>query len=121
MKNTTEEEISVYLKQKKGQGGGEARPLVVSVCNGNYGRPSSAIVEVQGSPTKGMAIVRIGSGSLDDERLIESGGYTVWILECGSKMRRLPDRGETSKKIVRYVQGIYLANDTRELPEREQP
>ncbi len=108
--NNTEIEISKYLKEKKGQGGGEHRPLIVSISNGNYGRPSSAIVEVEGSPTKGMAILRLGAVSLDDERLIETGGYEVWILERGMKMKKLPSLGPASKKIVKYVQDFYFAN-----------
>jgi hypothetical protein len=127
MNSKIEQEISKYLTEKRKRGGPVARPLVVTICNGNYGCPSSVILEVEGSPTKGMAIVRLGECShLHNKHLIDSGFYTVWILDDDDKMRKLPYRGATSKKIVKYVQEIYSANVSGELripsePKKDQP
>ena len=107
MKKCTEEEISYYLHNIKRQSHGDYRSLIVTISNGSYGMPSSVVIEVEGSPTKGMAIVRLGCGcSLSDDNLADSGGYNVWILQAGDKMRRLPYFSVNSKLIMQYIQNV---------------
>lgn len=53
--------IQSYLMEKMGYGAsaeGHDRKLISSICCGYYGKPSSVIIEVEGSPVRGRALIQ---------------------------------------------------------------
>jgi hypothetical protein len=76
------------------------RPLWVSFGLGDYGSqktPSCAVIEVQGSPPKGMALVMFGEFGPDPEACI------VWVRIAGRRMKRLASLSPRFNEIIALV------------------
>jgi hypothetical protein len=100
-----EQEISVLLQERGRPGATEPdKPVIVTFCNGAYGKPTVAVIEVEGSPNKGMAIIRWEVG--DASTSYQPSGQSVWLLENRAGMRKLPE-GEKEKAIVNFARSRY--------------
>jgi hypothetical protein len=74
------------------------RPLWVSFGMGDYGHDAScAVVEVQGSPPKGRALVQFGE--LGNDELVS----VVWVRIPGGRMKRLASLSPRANEIITLV------------------
>ena len=95
----TEAEISAYLERQLYGCPTIDRPLYVAFGRGHYEEISSAVIEVEGSPTRGMAVIRGRCPLLDcDEREAE-----VWVLRGGNKMRHLRNGSNEAVALLAYA------------------
>lgn len=101
----TETEIAEYLQALCGKPAGVDRPLVISIGLGCYGEPSSAIIEVEGSPPKGMAIVRSESPLTDDRHVARPDAvvWQVWVLGIGQKLQKLRNDSHMAISILKLA------------------
>ena len=88
MKPTTPEEIkaSLFMQKSWGRSYNDDRRLLVTLTDGDYGSPTSALIEVEGSPPKGLAVLRAETGSLDNPpyRMVDG-----WVLQSRGEMLKL--------------------------------
>lgn len=94
-----ERSISKQLQEHAGHPSA-ARKLYVAAGLGYYGRSSTALVEVEGSPIKGLAIIK-GNGVLSE---CKPHDVEVWTLRRKGAMKRLQIGSSSAARILRYVQ-----------------
>ncbi len=97
----TELEISEYLQKQRGpfEHDGPKRELHVAFGTGYYGDRSTAMIEVEGSPIKGLAVV-VAQGPLGD---VGTWNCDIWVQRPGNKMRHLPHRSREAVAIAEWT------------------
>jgi len=94
----TDSEISTYLQKQRRLfvHDGPERELYVTYGTGYYGHSSTAMIEVEGSPIKGLAIV-VATAPFED---VAADECEVWVLQTGNRMRHLPHRSREATAIA---------------------
>lgn len=94
-------EISEFLQRQCGQFTRDHSRLVVTLSTAARGYPATALIEVEGTPPRGMAIVRISIGNFSNAMPV--GSATVWVMKSPTQLRKLPD-GENARAIVKLCE-----------------